>query len=215
MEYCEYGDVQDYLKKIDQRESNPWGGVNYTFLKSFILQLTRALEYLHSSKFIHRDIKLQNILIKHTESIDDLFTFKLSDFGFSCHDVTNLNEDPSSYDDILIKKYYKLCGTPYYMAPEILLNIKKMENFTDFSNDRSDYFLEKKDMFYDSSIDLWSLGICIYELIFNKLPFPKIEDIRDLENFYKSDLVQQYINQKISKHQKALFHTSQEINYKK
>ena len=66
---------------------------------------------------------------------------------------------------------------------------------------------------------MWGLGICIYELIFNKLPFPKIRDLHELELFYKSEYVQNYINEKISKHKIPLmFENSMglllKINYK-
>ena len=220
MEYCEFGDVYDYLKNVDDNQRNMWNGVSYNFIKNFILQVGDGLQYIHSKNYIHRDIKLNNILIKKGENAGDIFRFKLSDFGFACYDITKVTEEES--DDILLKKYYKLCGTPYYMAPEIILNANKLENFTTIKNENQESIIPIKDKintFYDNTIDLWGLGICIYELIFNKLPFPKIRDLHELELFYKSEYVQNYINEKISKHKIPLmFENSMglllKINYK-
>ncbi|KAG8433444.1 hypothetical protein GDO86_017645 [Hymenochirus boettgeri] len=68
----------------------------------FIMKaLLEAVSYLHSNNIVHRDLKPENILM------DDCLNIKLSDFGFSC--ILNPNE-----------KLRELCGTPGYLAPEIL-----------------------------------------------------------------------------------------------
>ena len=59
------------------------------------------MRYLHSQKICHRDLKLENILI------DDRNTVKIIDYGFSVYQP----------DDAKLKIF---CGTPSYMAPEII-----------------------------------------------------------------------------------------------
>ena len=80
---------------------------------------------------LHRDIKLDNILIK---SEGDLI-IKLSDFGCSKIDPVGTT----------------ICGTPKYMALELLENVKN----------------------YDYKVDLWSIGLCFWELIYGykNIPF--------------------------------------------
>jgi serine/threonine protein kinase len=80
------------------------------------------------------------------------------------------------------------------MAPEIILNMKKMENITTYKKNKI-YNL----CFYDKRIDIWSLGICIYELIFNLLPFSNIDNIKELERFYSMNTIQEIINKKVNK----------------
>jgi len=107
-----------------------------------------------------------------------------------------MNDEDIDLDDILCKKYYKLCGTPYYMAPEIILNIQNMENITVYKQTSS---FKSKSQYYNKKIDIWSLGICIYELMFNLLPFSNIRNINDLERFYKLDNIQEIMNKKIKR----------------
>jgi MAP/microtubule affinity-regulating kinase len=78
---------------------------------------------------VHRDIKLENILIDQNSSV------KLIDFGFSIVIAEN-------------QKLNVFCGTPSYMAPEI---VNKQE--------------------YDFGVDIWALGVLFYKIVTGNFPF--------------------------------------------
>ena len=65
----------------------------------FLMQMAESMEYMHSRRVVHRDLKLENILI------DEKLNLKIADFGFAC------------YKSIDCLKSYR--GTMTYMAPEI------------------------------------------------------------------------------------------------
>lgn len=218
MEYCNYGDLYTILKKqtkdkqllSDFKLRNTFGGFEDSFIKKFLKDTVSGLKYLHDLNIIHRDIKLHNVLIKN--EVDDTysnFLFKLSDFGFACFDIdTDLNESLNISDldfsaSALKKKYYKLCGTPYYMAPEIILNIEEFDQISTpqkVNEKQKRQFLDEKMVkFYDKKVDLWSYGICLYELIFNTLPFSGISDIHDLKDFFSRPTTQLDLYKKIDK----------------
>jgi len=96
-----------------------------------LIELISALKYFHSFNppIIHRDIKPENILL------DENFRVKLSDFGWSNY-----------YSEDEIRKTY--CGTPDYLAPEML-----------------------KKSGHGTSMDIWSLGVLIFELLSGSPPF--------------------------------------------
>ena len=98
--------------------------------KFYIIELVLAIEFLHKKNMIYRDLKPENILL------DEKGHVKLTDFGLS----KILEEDN--------EKTFTICGTPQYLAPEVLL---------------------KKG--YDNAVDWWSLGCVMYEMLSGRLPF--------------------------------------------
>lgn len=200
IEYCLYGDLYSILKEnsvqehIEFKDRNIFNGFNNKFVINFINDISKAITYIHNLNIIHRDIKLHNILcaVKQSKDNGSKLIFKLSDFGFACLDpfeIPTILSQSLNKSDIdfsatsLKKKYYKLCGTPYYMAPEIILNIENFEQLIGENQHSSENnVLYQGNKIYDSKIDLWSFGICLYELIFNKLPFDNclIDSIHDL-----------------------------------
>ncbi|NBP01261.1 MAG: serine/threonine-protein kinase [Proteobacteria bacterium] len=197
MEYCNGGDVHQLLKQDVICERNVFGGFTRNLVYNFVLQAGRGLQYIHELGLLHRDIKLQNILIKIDNPKDDNgITFKISDFGFACLNVQTKHklEISNEIETVLTKKYYKLCGTPYYMAPEIILNMSSLENFTQYEYERNKHATPQD--FYNSKIDVWSFGICVYELVCNSLPFSHIKNIKDLERFYQTN-PQEFFNKRV------------------
>lgn len=101
-------------------------------VRYYILQLTSALTYLHDSYIIHRDLKLGNIFL------DSHMRVKVGDFGLA----TKL-----SHPD---ERKKTVCGTPNYIAPEILKGKPNGHSF---------------------EVDIWSTGIIIYTLLVGKPPY--------------------------------------------
>lgn len=218
MEYCELGDLYSLLKEKGDKNSsqfqkqiydlkkhrNIFGGFTDNFVKDYIKDITNALLYINNMNIIHRDIKLHNILVKYSQN-ENKYIFKLSDFGFACYDLSDENFKKvdnnlciSSFLNItpesLERKYYKLCGTPYYMAPEVILNLNKFEQLIGVNK------IESNIKLYNKKVDIWSFGICLYELIFNVLPFSNLSDMNDIKLFYtkksSQDLIYTNINEK-------------------
>mmetsp|Transcript_15420 Transcript_15420/g.24657 ORF Transcript_15420/g.24657 Transcript_15420/m.24657 type:complete len:218 (+) Transcript_15420:147-800(+) len=93
MEYVAGGDFFSYIRRK--------GRIKYEAARFYAAQITIALSYVHSKGFVYRGLKPENVLLTKGGHI------KLADFGFSKKLQTN-------------KRTYTLCGTPEYLAPEIL-----------------------------------------------------------------------------------------------
>ncbi|PRP79765.1 protein kinase 1 [Planoprotostelium fungivorum] len=102
--------------------------------KDIFLQMLDAIAYLHEKGIVHRDLKPENILYTDKNQSH----IKLSDFGLS----------RKIRDGSVMKTF---CGTPQFIAPEILLNQEQRG--------------------YGSKVDLWSLGAILYILLSGEPPF--------------------------------------------
>ncbi|KAF7514038.1 hypothetical protein GJ744_004363 [Endocarpon pusillum] len=188
MEYCALGDLSYFIKKRDTVGNNPMtrdmmqkypnprvGGLNEVVVRHFLQQLSSALSFLRSQNLIHRDVKPQNLLLNPSPlyyakekpemmpfSVDDnsllpvcgiksLPMLKIADFGFARSlPSTSLAET--------------LCGSPLYMAPEILRYEK-----------------------YDAKADLWSVGTVLYEMVTGKPPFRASNHVELLRRIEKGE----------------------------
>lgn len=96
MEHCEVGDLAYHIKRKQQK--------NETFSEQeifhWMVQICMALEYVHSRKVLHRDIKTQNVFLTGANTI------KLGDFG-----ISKVLESTTQVAMTVV-------GTPYYMSPE-------------------------------------------------------------------------------------------------
>lgn len=197
MEYCQLSDLSQFLKKRDQVAELPetrdifrrypnssHGGFHEVLCRHFIKQLSSAMNYLKAKGMVHRDIKPQNLLLNPPPTymskqrpedlpleasefsltngvgLQSLPMLKLADFGFARYlPSTSMAET--------------LCGSPLYMAPEILRYEK-----------------------YDAKADLWSTGAVLFEMMYGKAPFRASNHVELLRKIEQA-------NNKIEFHQKV------------
>lgn len=188
MEYCALGDLSLFIKRrhslgehrytreMISKYPNPSGGaLNEVIVRHFLKQLSSALEFLRERNLIHRDIKPQNLLLcpspssyragitnvvpykgsensySPTTGLESLPLLKIADFGFARSlPATSMAET--------------LCGSPLYMAPEILRYEK-----------------------YDAKADLWSVGTVLYEMVVGKPPFRAANHVELLRRIEKAE----------------------------
>ena len=131
MEYISGGNLQNFVKKRRKLCEKT--------AKILFRQIIQGIRYIHSRGIVHRDIKLENILLDLNNII------KICDFG-----VGKLIKPNTILKD--------QCGTPVYMAPEIL----KGNGYKGFP------------------VDVWSAGVALYIMLSGTLPFNKDKD-HDLE----------------------------------
>ncbi|XP_072949390.1 serine/threonine-protein kinase unc-51 isoform X2 [Epargyreus clarus] len=148
MEYCNGGDLADYLQANRLLSEGT--------IRTFLRQLAEAMRAIHAKGIVHRDLKPQNILLTHNVTPPRTphpseITLKIADFGFARF----LEEGNMAVT---------LCGSPMYMAPEVIMSLK-----------------------YDAKADLWSLGTIVYQCLTGKAPFQATTP-HELKAFYENSV---------------------------
>ena len=166
MEYISGGNLQNFVKKRRKLCEKT--------AKILYRQLIQGIKYIHSKGIVHRDIKLENILLDLNNIV------KICDFG-----VGKLTQKGQKLSD--------QCGTPVYMAPEII----------------------KGDGYEGFPVDVWSSGVALYIMLsgnipFNRdkthdlqsaiinLPYKKIDDISDNANDLLKKILEKDPNKRLT-----------------
>ncbi|CAL8297418.1 unnamed protein product [Merluccius merluccius] len=144
IEFCAGGAVDAIMLELERPLTEPQ-------IRVVCRQTLEALAYLHDNKVIHRDLKAGNILLSITGDV------KLADFGVSAKNTKTLQRRDS------------FIGTPYWMAPEVVM--------CETSKDRP----------YDFKADIWSLGVTLIELAQIEPPNHEMNPMRVLLKIAKSD----------------------------
>lgn len=148
LEHCNGGNLYEYSRFYRRENKKPMPEV---YVQNILRQIIQGLEYMHNFKVIHRDIKLENVLLhlkdysqvdyRRIDIVRDRVVFKIADLGYAKElEANNMTST--------------ICGTPITMAPDIikLCTAKQKEQ-------------------YDYKVDLWSLGAITYELLVGHPPF--------------------------------------------
>ncbi|XP_029961977.1 STE20-like serine/threonine-protein kinase isoform X2 [Salarias fasciatus] len=144
IEFCAGGAVDAIMLELERPLTEPQ-------IRVVCKQTLEALIYLHESKVIHRDLKAGNILLSLEGDV------KLADFGVSAKNTKTLQRRDS------------FIGTPYWMAPEVVM--------CETSKDRP----------YDYKADIWSLGVTLIELAQIEPPNHEMNPMRVLLKIAKSE----------------------------
>ena len=158
-EYCNGGDLNGCLEKYKKEMKRPF---NEEEVQYIMRQLVSGIKYLHvEKKILHRDLKLENILLQFDNEEDRLqkrilkAKIKIIDFGFARY-----------YDDIV----GSVLGSPMFMDPRILYRLAKVDHQQDFG--------------YEEKADIYSLGVICYILLTGK-PLFDVDNLKELVDITK------------------------------
>ncbi|EGR28094.1 protein kinase domain protein [Ichthyophthirius multifiliis] len=129
LEYIGNSSLYNYLKQKPNRR------LQESDARKIFIQVIEGIKYLHNKNIIHRDIKLENLLIDEDQNV------KIIDFGFAVCITSD-------------RKLTSFCGTPSYMAPEIV--------------SKTDY--------YGPPVDIWTCGVLLFVLFCGAFPFKGIDE---------------------------------------
>ncbi|KAG5187097.1 camp-dependent protein kinase catalytic subunit 1 [Tribonema minus] len=137
LEYVVGGEFFSHLRRAQRFENH--------VSRFYAAHVVLIFEYLHNQDIIYRDLKPENLLL------DSAGFLKITDFGFA---------------KVVAFKTYTLCGTPEYIAPEVLLNKG-----------------------HGKGVDWWTLGILIYEMLVGQPPFVDDDPLKVYQQVLAGKLV--------------------------
>ncbi|XP_065384671.1 serine/threonine-protein kinase 33 isoform X3 [Macaca fascicularis] len=149
MELCEDGELKEILHRKGHFSENE--------TRWIIQSLASAIAYLHNNDIVHRDLKLENIMVKSSLTDDNNeinLNIKVTDFGLAVK--------KQSRSEAMLQA---TCGTPIYMAPEVI-------NAHDYSQ----------------QCDIWSIGVIMYMLFCGEPPFLASSEEKLFELIRKGEL---------------------------
>ncbi|XP_075195014.1 microtubule-associated serine/threonine-protein kinase 4-like [Anomaloglossus baeobatrachus] len=152
MEYVGGGDCETLL--------DTWGALPVPLARLYFAETVVAVEYLHSYGIVHRDLKPQNLLITSDGHI------KVTDFGLSKLGVMIPQINICTKDITVEFQDREVCGTPYYMAPEVFLREG-----------------------YGRPVDWWAMGIILHEFLVGCVPFNEASLTDLCERVVTGDLI--------------------------
>ena len=155
LEMCSRGSLMDLMKtkKIILEQD----------AKNLTVQICAGIKYLHQEGIIHRDLKLGNVFFNED------YVLKIGDFGLAALVGRN--------------KKYTVCGTPNYIAPEVLTGSKTTG--------------------HSFEVDIWAIGIMIYAMVFGKPPF-QCKEVNKIYERVKSIDYEFPVNKGVSKEAQIL-----------
>ena len=162
MEYCNGGSLTQCLRKYMATFKRPF---TEQIVQYLMKQIINGLEACHSRNILHRDLKLDNILVCFNSEQDKnslnmmKCTVKITDFGFS----TIIKEDLA----------HTVIGTPVYMPPDMVEAMNR----------------KQKIQSYAQKADIWSLGVLCYEMLVGTIPFNG-KSLADLSNKVRRGIYQ-------------------------
>ena len=148
MEYCNGGELSKVLGKYIEKNGKPFP---QEIVQHLMKQIIDAFKYIHGKDIMHRDIKLENILLNYDNNEDKesqnlmKANVKIIDFGFA-----------AKIDKNELK--YTTLGSPINMDPLILSELRKRGKKT-------------QKLGYDKKADIWSIGTICYEMAIGKNAF--------------------------------------------
>ncbi|KAG8893602.1 hypothetical protein FRC00_010293 [Tulasnella sp. 408] len=143
MELVEGGDLLDRIIN-----SGP-NGIPEETARELTAEMVDAIQYTHRKKIMHRDLKPENVLLTAPTPDHPHGRVKVADFGLA----------KSMVDGTYAKT---MCGTPAYLAPEVVLNGSQP---------------------YDFKVDCWSLGVIVWAMVTNTACFPEDDNLSLIERF--------------------------------
>lgn len=154
MEFIQGGELWSYIyEKTDTVPRCQAGGFEMPAAKFYAANVILAFKHIHIKGIAYRDLKPENLLMDHRGYI------KMIDFGFA-------KKFPYTKNGQKHDKTFTLCGTPEYLAPEIVMSKG-----------------------YDKSVDYWALGCLIYELYLARTPFQAEYTTKIFQNIIAADKV--------------------------